>query len=108
MTLHFRFVSFPLPADPADPGRPSVRLGRATGADAGFERRIMREGVEVLAHGALICPGCDMPIAATGALPAGRPLRCGFCDHTAPARAFLTRDVFDTLTNEAQLVARIV
>jgi len=83
-------------------------MGRAAGAGAGFERRIMREGVEVIAHGALICPGCDLPLAATGAVPAGRPLRCGFCDHAAPARAFLVHDVFDTVGNEAQLVARIV
>ena len=69
----------------------------------------MREGVEVLApRRALICPACDLPIAAGGALPAGRPLQCGFCDHTAPARRFLARDVYDTLANEAQLVARIV
>jgi len=41
-------------------------------------------------------------------MPAGGPLQCGFCDHTAAAREFLARDVFDTLANEAQLVARIV
>jgi hypothetical protein len=101
-------VSFRFDFDPGDPGRPEVRLGRAAGAEAGFEQRIAREGVEVLAHGAFICPSCDLPIAAEGAVRAGAQIRCGFCDHVGRARDFLRPDVFDTLANEAQLVARIV
>lgn len=101
-------MSFRLDQDHGDPGRPGVRLGRATGAQAGFERRILRDRAEVIAHGALICPACDMPIATTTAIPAGVPISCGFCDHTAPSRAFLATDIYDTVANEAQLVARIV
>ena len=101
-------MTFRIGPDPGDPGRPDVKLGRSAGAEAGFERRIMREGVEVIAHGALICPGCDMPLASASALPAAAPIACGFCGHTARTREFLAPDVFDTLGNEAQLVARIV
>lgn len=101
-------MSFRIAFDPGDPGRPDAQLGRAAGAQAGFEHQVVREGVQVIAHGALICPTCDLPLAASTAHPAGAPLRCGFCGHTAPSREFLAPDVFDTLGNEAQLVARIV
>ncbi len=101
-------MAFRIAFDPGDPGRPDIQLGRAAGAQAGFEQRIAREGVQVLAHGALICPECDMPLATSTALPAGAPLSCGFCGHAGRSREFLARDVFDTLGNEAQLVARIV
>ena len=101
-------MPFRIAFDPGDPGRPDVRLGRAAGAEAGYERRIIREGVEVIAHGALICPSCDLPLAATTAIPAATVVSCGFCGHSARSREFLVRDVYDTLGNEAQLVARIV
>jgi hypothetical protein len=40
-------------------------------------------------------------------VPAARELRCGFCDHAAPARDFVREDVIDTWANEVYLVARI-
>jgi hypothetical protein len=101
-------VSFRITGDSGDPGRPEVQLGRTAGAEAGFAQRITRDGVQVLAHGALVCPSCAMPIALHGQLHAGSPLHCGFCEHTARTQDFLVRDVYDTLANEAQLVARIV
>jgi ribosomal protein S27AE len=101
-------VAFRIPADPGDPGLPEVRLGRAAGADSALERRILRDGAQVLAHGALVCPSCGLPMAAHDQLPAGGEVRCGFCDHAAKAREFIAVDVFDTLANEVYLVARIV
>jgi hypothetical protein len=101
-------MAFRIAFDPGDPGRPDIQLGRSAGSQAGFEHRIVREGLEVIAHGALICPACDLPLATATALPAGSPLECGFCGHTARSREFLACDVYDTLGNEAQLVARIV
>ena len=101
-------MSFRIPADPGDPGLPEVRLGRAAGADSALERRIVRDGAQVLAHGALVCPGCGLPIAAHGQIPVGATTRCGFCDHEASARQFLAVDVFDTVANEVYLVARVV
>jgi uncharacterized Zn finger protein (UPF0148 family) len=90
-----------------DPGEPDVRQGRLAGAESAAERRLLRDGAQVLAHGALVCPACDLPLAMPFRVPAGRALRCGFCDHGAPAREFLREDVYDTLVNEVYLVARI-
>jgi len=101
-------VPFELPADPGDPGHPNVRIGRLDGAEAGAERRILRDHAQVLAHGALICPECDLPLAVPGRIPAGQSLECGFCGHEGPARRYLRGDVYDTVANEAYLVARLV
>jgi hypothetical protein len=100
-------MAFHLAPEPADPGEPQVEIGRAGGAVAGDHRRLVSDGSQVLAHGALICPGCQMPIEARRRLRATGPLRCGYCDHVAEARAFISEDVFDTLANEVYLVARV-
>ena len=100
-------MPFELPADPGDPGQPDVRSGRVDGSVAGAHRRLLRDGAQVLAHGALICPSCAIPLAAATPFPAGARLVCGYCEHAAPAREFLTEDVYDTPGNEAQLVARL-
>jgi hypothetical protein len=100
-------VSFRVPADPGDPGVPEVQLGRAAGADSALERRIVRDGAQVLTHGAFVCPGCGIPLEAHGAVPISAQVRCGFCDHTAPVRSFVVADVFDTVANEVYVVARL-
>lgn len=97
-----------LTPDPGDPGEPQVRIGRTGGAGAGAQRRLIRDGAQILAHGALICPACELPIAAAHRIRATDPLRCAFCDHAAEARDFIREDVFDTLANEVYLVARYV
>jgi len=56
-----------------------VRVG-----DIGQERRIARDGVQRIAHGALVCPGCNLPVLIKDRVPAGSRLHCGFCDHHAP------------------------
>jgi hypothetical protein len=100
-------MPFELPADPGDPGRPNTGIGRVDGARAGAHHLLVRDGQEVLAHGALICPSCALPIAVTGPFSAGIRLACGYCDHVARGRDFLARDVFDTVANEVYLVARV-
>jgi hypothetical protein len=84
---------------------PGERKARA--ADVAQEWRIGRQGIEVIAHGALVCPRCDAPLVVAEPVPSHRPLDCGFCGHAARARDFLVRDVFDTVANEAYLVARL-
>jgi hypothetical protein len=54
-----------------------------------------------------VCPSCDIPLAATAPIPVGARLVCGYCEHTGPARAFLAEDVYDTVSNEVYLVARV-
>ena len=75
--------------------------------DIGEERRVVRDGVQWLAHGALICPGCAVPIAISAPTSVGSELRCAFCEHEARAREFVAPDVFDTVANEVYVVARI-
>jgi hypothetical protein len=100
-------MGFELPADPGDPGQPDVRSGRVDGSLAGAHRRLLRDGAQVLAHGALVCPSCAIPLAAVGPLPVGARLVCGYCEHAGPAREFLAEDVYDTVSNEVYLVARM-
>jgi hypothetical protein len=93
--------------DPGDPGEARADAGQANGASLGEHRRLVRDGAQVLAHGALVCPSCELPIAVEMRLPATGILHCGFCDHAAEARQFLREDVFDTVENEVYLVARV-
>lgn len=71
------------------------------------DHRLSRDGVERIGHGALVCPSCNLPVAPSGPVGAGEEMSCGYCDEAAPAREFLTRDVYDTVGNEVYLVARL-
>jgi hypothetical protein len=88
-----------------EPVRQQEETVRVT--DIGEQAQVSRDGVEVLAHGALICPSCDAPAAIHERMAASTEIGCGFCGHRARAREFLKRDVFDTVANEAYLVARL-
>ena len=96
----------PLNLDPFEhqpvPGERKVRA-----ADIRHEWNVSRDGIELIAHGALVCPECDAPQVIATPIPAGSEVRCGFCGHGARAREFLVRDIFDTVANEAYLVARL-
>ncbi len=81
--------------------------GRVKVTDLGSEHQLVRDGVEQLAHGALVCPGCSMPVAIADAVPVAAELECSYCDQRGRAREFLVRDVYDTATNEVYLIARI-
>jgi hypothetical protein len=97
MALHLDpFESQPIP------GEHKVRA-----ADIRHEWKVSRDGIEVIAHGALVCPECDAPQVIAMPIRAGAPHRCGFCSHEGRAREFLVRDIFDTVANEAYLVARL-
>lgn len=89
-----------------DPIRPD-RLEKIQAADVGPERQIVADGIEVLQHGALVCPDCELPVWPPHRMPAATELCCGFCGHTAQAREFLLPDVYDTVGNEVFLVARL-
>lgn len=81
--------------------------GGARVTDLGSEHRLIRDGVEQLAHGALVCPSCSMPVSIGSPVAAGTPIDCAYCARSAPARSFLLRDVYDTAANEVYLVARL-
>lgn len=100
-------MSFHVTPDPGDPGEQQVRQGHVGGGALDERKRLIAHGAQVLAHGALICPECELPLAVAGRVRAAREVRCPYCDHAAPARGFLRRDVFDLVANEAYLVARV-
>ena len=75
--------------------------------DLGSDHRLVSDGVEQLAHGAMVCPGCAKPVPIVEPLGVAAELRCGYCAAAAPARDFLVRDVYDTAANEVFLIARI-
>ena len=75
--------------------------------DLGSDHRLISDGVEQLAHGAMICPDCSMPAPIAGRIGVAAQIQCGYCAESAPARDFLVRDVYDTAANEVFLIARI-
>jgi hypothetical protein len=95
-----------LTPDAGDPGEPHVRLGRTGGAAVGEDRRLVRDGMQVLAWGALACPSCGLPLAPPPRIPPRAILHCGFCDHSATAIEFMQEGLVDTPANDAVLVAR--
>jgi hypothetical protein len=89
-------------------GREPVRETRKVRVgEIGEERQVVRDGVQWIGHGALVCPGCNLPVVIENSVDAGSRLRCGFCDHTARAREFVAPDVYDTLANEVYVIARV-
>ena len=104
---YYWHVGFELAPDPGDRGEPDVRLGRTGGSAIGEQRRVVADGFQVLTRGALVCPGCELPISPAPRIAPRAALRCGFCDHVAAALEFLRADVYDTVGNEAILVARV-
>ena len=42
----------------------------ACAADIRPDWRVATDGIEVVAHGALICPSCDAPVVISGPVPA--------------------------------------
>ena len=90
---------------PGDRGEPDAKAGQM-GGSVGEERRLVRDGLQVLAHGALVCPACELPVWPAPKLRPREPLTCAYCEHTAAAVGFLREDVIDAPGNEVVLVAR--
>jgi len=93
--------------DPGDPGEKRVSAGPVGGAETQLEQRLLRDGRQVIARGALICPACELPMPGSPAVSAALVLHCGWCGHSAPARDLLRTDIRDTGANAVALVARI-
>jgi hypothetical protein len=71
-------------------------------------KRLVSDGMQVLARGAMVCPACDLPIFP---VPRARPrqrMRCGWCEHAGIVADFVRGDIHDTAANEVRVVARIV
>jgi hypothetical protein len=93
----------PQPGDPAGPD------GRTEHVDQRLDerKRLVADGMQVLARGAMLCPSCALPISPPARARPRAEMRCGFCDHNAPVHAFVRGDLVDTAANEVRIVARI-
>jgi hypothetical protein len=92
---------------PGDRGEPDVKTGRTGGSAVGEDRRLVRNGVQVLSRGSLACPSCALPLAPSPRLHPRAMLSCGFCDHTSAAIEFMHRDAPDAPASSVALVARL-
>jgi hypothetical protein len=93
--------------DSGDPGEDRAIAG-ALGADsAELERKLLSDGHQVIAHGSLICPQCELPLPGRPAVPAAALIHCGWCGHTARARELFRPNVLDAPANGVALVARL-
>jgi hypothetical protein len=84
----------------AEPVRPDP-VGRMSGTEE--ERRVTR--TSQLATGTLACPRCDAPVAVAGPVGPADALRCPYCRHAAPVRAFLS---LAAPTRPARVAVRVV
>ena len=100
-------MAFEIAPDPGDRGEPDVKLGRTGGSAVGEDRRLVTDGMQVLARGALACPVCALPISPAPRIRPRAELRCAYCDHAATAVEFLREDAFDAPGNDVMLVARV-
>ena len=100
-------MAFELAPDPGDRGEPGVKQGRTGGSAVGEDPRLVADGVQVLARGALICPACALPISPAPRIRPRETLSCGFCSHTTIALDFLRREIADAPANNVVLVARV-
>jgi len=99
-------MAFELVPDPGDRGEPEVKAGRSGGSVLGEDRRLIRDGLQVLARGAFVCPSCTLPISPAPRIRPRARLECPFCSHADEAVAFLARDAIDVPGNDALLIAR--
>ena len=100
-------MTFALTPQPGEPGDGEAHTSHV---DERFDerKRLVADGMQVLARGAMICPSCALPISPRARLRPKAGMRCGFCDHAGPAHDFVRGDVVDTPANEVRVVARIV
>lgn len=96
-----------LQPESGDPGSDRVGAGALGGPEVELERRLLRDGSQVIARGALICTECELPLPGRPAVSASQVLSCSWCGHSAAARELLRVGVFDTTVNSVALVARI-
>ncbi len=99
-------MAFEIAPDPGDRGEPDVKQGTTGGSVVG-EPRLIQNGLQVLARGALVCPECSLPVSPAPRIAPRAILACAFCDHAAIALDFLHEDRFDAPANDVVLVARV-
>ena len=94
-----------LQPDIGDPGEDRARTESVGAPEA--EHRLIRDGHQVIAHGSLICPECELPLPGRPAVAVTTFLHCGWCGHSARARELFRPNVLDAPANGVALVARL-
>ena len=84
-------MGFELAPDPGDRGEPDVKLGRTGGSAVGEDRRLVANGVQVLARGALVCPACSLPISPAPQLRPREALAAGTATTRRPRSSSCAR-----------------
>jgi hypothetical protein len=92
--------------DFGDPGDDRAASPEHVGAPE-IEHRLIRDGRQVVARGALVCSECDLPLPGRPAVAAQAFVHCGWCGHSARARELFRTGVDDTPGNAVALVARL-
>ena len=93
--------------DFGDHGEDRAVAGAVATDSAELERKLLRDGRQVIAHGALICTECELPLPGRPAVAAPTLVHCGWCGHSARARELFRPGVVDTPANAVALVARL-
>jgi hypothetical protein len=94
-------------SDSGDPGEAKAQAAEGIARESHLERRLIRDGSQVIAHGSMICPECDLPLPGRPAVSASLMLTCSWCGHRAPAWALFQAGAADTPANAVSLVARL-
>ena len=99
-------MAFELTPQPGEPGGPD---GRTEHVDERLDerKRLVADGMQVLARGAMLCPSCALPISPPPRAKPRATVRCGWCDHPGLVADFVRGDIVDTPANEVRIVARI-
>jgi hypothetical protein len=99
-------MAFELTPQPGDPAGPD---GRSEHVDERLDerKRLVTDGMQVLARGAMLCPECALPISPLSRARPKARMRCGWCGHAGLVHEFVRGDIVDTAANEVRVVARI-
>jgi hypothetical protein len=92
---------------PGDRGEPEIKTGRTGGSAVGEDHRLVRNGIQVIARGALACPECALPISPAPKIRPRAKLRCAYCEHSGPAVDFIRDDLRYAPSAQVALVARL-
>jgi hypothetical protein len=99
-------MAFRLTPQPGEPG--ADRASAGADRDGGrLERRLLRDGEQVIARGSLACPRCELPLPAAPPMTASRWVVCGWCGHSARAVELLRAGAAGPPGSAARLVARL-
>jgi len=90
-----------------DPGEDRSSAEALGGLETQLERRLIQDGSQVIARGALICSECELPLPGRPAVAVQALVHCGWCGHVARARELFRPGVQDAPGNAVSLVARL-